>query len=74
MAPTRGHRRSGFVGGALCRRIARAQIPVLAIKRQQIDLLADGAEKQLRAILQPGDAVVAAAARATALSTCLSRM
>ncbi|MCQ4188969.1 NAD-dependent epimerase/dehydratase family protein [Methylocystis suflitae] len=55
---------SGFVGGALCRRIARAQIPVLAITRQQIDLLADGAEKQLRAILQPGDAVVAAAARA----------
>lgn len=55
---------SGFVGGALCRRIARAQIPVLAINRQQIDLLADDAEKQLRAILQPGDAVVAAAARA----------
>ncbi|MGJ0452992.1 MAG: NAD-dependent epimerase/dehydratase family protein [Methylocystis sp.] len=55
---------SGFVGGALCRRIARAQIPVVAIARQQIDLLADGAEKQLRAILQPGDAVVAAAARA----------
>ena len=55
---------SGFVGGALCRRIARAQIPVLAITRQQIDLLADGAEKQLRAIVQPGDAVVAAAARA----------
>ena len=55
---------SGFVGGALCRRIARAQIPVLAITRQQIDLLADGAEKQLSAILQPGDAVVAAAARA----------
>lgn len=55
---------SGFVGGALCRRIARAQIPVLAITRQQIDLLADGAEKQLIAILQPGDAVVAAAARA----------
>jgi len=55
---------SGFVGGALCRRIARAQIPVLAITRQQIDLLADDAEKQLRAILQPGDAVVAAAARA----------
>lgn len=55
---------SGFVGGALCRRIARAQIPVLAITRQQIDLLADGADKQLRAILQPGDAVVAAAARA----------
>ncbi|CCJ07535.1 NAD(P)-dependent oxidoreductase [Methylocystis sp. SC2] len=55
---------SGFVGGALCRRIARAQIPVLAINRQQIDLLADDADKQLRAILQPGDAVVAAAARA----------
>lgn len=55
---------SGFVGGALCRRIARAQIPLLAITRQQIDLLADDAEKQLRAILQPGDAVVAAAARA----------
>lgn len=55
---------SGFVGGALCRRIVRAQIPLLAITRQQIDLLADGAEKQLRAILQPGDAVVAAAARA----------
>lgn len=55
---------SGFVGGALYRRIAREQIPVLAITRQQIDLLADGAEKQLSAILQPGDAVVAAAARA----------
>jgi nucleoside-diphosphate-sugar epimerase len=55
---------AGFVGAAVARRAAQAGVPVLAVTRSQGDLLADDAADRLAALLRPGDAVVAAAARA----------
>jgi UDP-glucose 4-epimerase len=54
----------GFVGGALMRRLAAANVPALGLTRQEIDLGAPEATELLAALLRPGDAVVAAAARA----------
>jgi len=54
----------GFVGSAICRRLEAAGIVVAALTREQIDLSANDAADRLRAFLAPGDAVVAAAARA----------
>lgn len=54
----------GFVGGAICRRLETANIDVLPLSRSEIDLLAPDATERLKACLQPGDAVIAAAARA----------
>lgn len=54
----------GFVGGAVCRRLAEAHISVLPLSRTDIDLLAPDAESKLVDRLLQGDAVVAAAARA----------
>lgn len=53
----------GFIGGALVRRLTAAEVPVLAIARGDIDLTAADAASQLTALLQPGDAVVAASAK-----------
>ena len=55
---------AGFVGGALMRRLTAANAPALGLSRREIDLQRPDATKQLAAILQPGDAVVAVAARA----------
>jgi nucleoside-diphosphate-sugar epimerase len=52
----------GFVGGAIVRRLAADGIAHLALSRRELDLLAADAGARLRAVLQPGDAVVAAAA------------
>jgi nucleoside-diphosphate-sugar epimerase len=54
----------GFVGGALMRRLQAAGAAVLGVTRQEVDLQAGDAAKRLAALLQPGDAVVAVAARA----------
>jgi UDP-glucose 4-epimerase len=55
---------AGFIGGALARRLAAANAPALGLTRKEVDLQRPHATKQLAAILQPGDAVVAVAARA----------
>lgn len=54
----------GFVGGAICQRLDLAKIGVLPLARSDLDLLAPDAAARLRAFLLPGDAIVAAAARA----------
>lgn len=54
----------GFVGGAICRRLEAERIESLALDRAKIDLLAEDAASRLASYLRPGDAVVAAAARA----------
>jgi nucleoside-diphosphate-sugar epimerase len=54
----------GFVGGALVRRLSAARAPMLPLSRREIDLLAPDASSRLADLLRPGDAVVAAAARA----------
>jgi nucleoside-diphosphate-sugar epimerase len=52
----------GFVGGAVVRRLAAANVPCLALSRRDVDLLAPDAGARLRTLLKPGDAIVAAAA------------
>ena len=54
----------GFIGGAISRRLEMKKIAVLPLARSDIDLLAPNAAETLAAYLKPGDAVVAAAARA----------
>ena len=54
----------GFVGGALGARLARDGVPVLALGRHQIDLLAEDAAGRLAAMLRPDDAFVAVSALA----------
>jgi len=54
----------GFVGNAIAARLERDGVPVLRLTRREIDLAAAGADAALRAVLRPGDAFVAAAARA----------
>jgi UDP-glucose 4-epimerase len=54
----------GFVGGALDARLARDGVPVLALGRHQIDLLAEDAAERLAAMLRPDDAFVAVSALA----------
>jgi len=55
---------AGFVGGAIVRRIAARGGNVLSLTRRDVDLLKPDAAAQLASLLKPGDAVVAAAARA----------
>ncbi|HXM81134.1 MAG TPA: SDR family oxidoreductase [Burkholderiales bacterium] len=55
---------SGFVGGAVASRLERDGIPVLRVGRNEADLAAPDAHERLAALLRPGDAFVAAAARA----------
>jgi nucleoside-diphosphate-sugar epimerase len=52
----------GFVGGALAARLARDGVPVLALGRREIDLLAEDAAERLAAMLHPDDAFVAVSA------------
>lgn len=54
----------GFVGGALAARLARNGVPVLALGRREIDLLAEDAAERLAAMLRPDDAFVAVSALA----------
>jgi len=54
----------GFVGGAIVARLQDQNANVLAVSRQDVDLLASNAAETLKALLRPDDAVVAAAARA----------
>jgi nucleoside-diphosphate-sugar epimerase len=67
--PNRPHRTvvlgaAGFVGGALMRRLEAAGASALGVTRRQVDFLAADAADHLAALLRPGDAVVAVAARA----------
>jgi nucleoside-diphosphate-sugar epimerase len=55
---------AGFVGGAIAARLERDQVQVLRVTRNEVDLSSTGAEARLRKIIQPADAVVAAAAKA----------
>ena len=54
----------GFVGSALASRLARDSVPVLALGRGEVDLLAPNAAERLAAMLRPDDAFVAVSARA----------
>jgi UDP-glucose 4-epimerase len=54
----------GFVGRAIADRLKVQRADVLALTRREVDLLAADAAQKLAALLRPGDAVVAAAARA----------
>lgn len=54
----------GFVGGAIAARLARDGIPLLALGRPQLDLLAAGAAEKLAPLLKPNDAFVAVSALA----------
>jgi UDP-glucose 4-epimerase len=55
---------AGFVGGAVVARLERDGIPVLALGRREVDLLATDAADRLANLLLPQDAFVAVAARA----------
>jgi UDP-glucose 4-epimerase len=54
----------GFVGGAIARLIADKRGQVIPLSRRDVDLLAPDAAARLASYLKPGDAIVAAAARA----------
>ena len=54
----------GFVGSAVAARLAKDGVPVLALGRSDVDLLAPNAAANLAAKLQPLDAFVAVSARA----------
>jgi UDP-glucose 4-epimerase len=54
----------GFVGAAIARRVKRERGEVIALSRHEVDLQAADAAQRLASLLKPGDAVVAAAARA----------
>jgi UDP-glucose 4-epimerase len=55
---------AGFVGSALMRRLASTKAQAVGIARKDVDLQASDAADRLAALLCPGDAVVAVAARA----------
>jgi UDP-glucose 4-epimerase len=55
---------AGFVGDAVVRRLRAAHIETLSLGRAELDLLAADAAPRLASRLRPGDAIVAAAARA----------
>jgi nucleoside-diphosphate-sugar epimerase len=61
----------GFVGGALVKRLRRANIPVLALSRAEVDLLSPDAPTTLAGLLRPADAVVAVAAIAPVKNTAM---
>lgn len=54
----------GFVGRAIVDRLQAEAAAVVGVARRQVDLQGAGAAGLLRKLLQPGDAVVAVAARA----------
>jgi nucleoside-diphosphate-sugar epimerase len=55
---------AGFVGKAVISRLEHDRVPVVKVTRENVDLAAADAGAKLAALLQPGDAVVAVAARA----------
>ncbi len=55
---------AGFVGGAVVARLERDKVPVLALGRGEVDLLAHDAARRLASLLRPDDAFVAVSARA----------
>jgi nucleoside-diphosphate-sugar epimerase len=54
----------GFAGGAIVARVVRDGIPVLALSRNEIDLLSAGAAERLGRLLRPDDVFVAVSALA----------
>jgi UDP-glucose 4-epimerase len=48
----------GFVGNAICTRLAAEKVPHLALTRKDIDLLEPEAATKLQRMLRPGDALV----------------
>jgi UDP-glucose 4-epimerase len=54
----------GFVGGSVVAKLTARQASVLSLSRDDVDLLASNAAQKLAGLLQPGDAIVAAAAQA----------
>ena len=55
---------SGFIGNAVASCVERGGVQVVRITRSEVDLSGPNAGSQLAAVLEPGDALVAAAARA----------
>lgn len=55
---------NGFVGSTAAARLKEAEIEVLALTRQEIDLLSVTAKEQLTSVLQPNDSLVVACAEA----------
>jgi UDP-glucose 4-epimerase len=55
---------SGFIGGAVARKLEGVGAQVLKLGRKEIDLLADDADERLAALLAPDDALIAVSARA----------
>lgn len=60
---------SGFVGGAIADALKASGVPVLALKRTELDLSAADATVKLAALLRPDDAVVFVSAIAPARNT-----
>lgn len=54
----------GFVGGAIVARLREDAVPVLALARAELDLLAADAGDKLAAMLKPSDALAVISARA----------
>ena len=54
----------GFIGGAIQRRLEGAGAAVLGLGRRELDLVADGADERLAALLRPDDTLVIVSARA----------
>lgn len=55
---------AGFVGNAVAARLEHDGVAVLRLGRREVDFAQDDAAQRLGALLRPGDAFVAAAARA----------
>jgi len=55
---------AGFVGGAVATRLELDGVAVLRVGRKEVDLACASAEQDLKGLIRPSDAVVAAAAKA----------
>ncbi|MGQ0677500.1 MAG: NAD-dependent epimerase/dehydratase family protein [Rhodospirillales bacterium] len=55
---------SGFIGGAIVRRLQKENTPLLALGRKEVDLTSAAAAASLAGMLQPEDAFVVASAKA----------
>ena len=63
----------GFVGGATTNLLKKAGIPVLALGRNEIDLLSEDAPSALAAMLAPDDSLVVVSARAPCKNASMLR-
>lgn len=61
----------GFVGGAIAEHLTSTGVRVSALTRKEIDLLQDGAEAKLTALLKPEDSVVFVSAIAPARNSAM---